>query len=253
MKQPQLQIARSYTPLPPFPYSRRGGDEERIRILVRRETSGEMSNYLHRLSPGTTIELRGPTIEYELPKDVDEVLFIAGGTGIAPVLQAASALFQSKQERKDIKGPKLEILWANRRREECAGMTSGIFERTSRWLEDWNWLKDLWKKPSTSIGSPRSDIVRQLEHLQSKLGDRLKVRSFIDEEGQSITSSVLDPFMRATDETNGPKRLILISGPDGFVAHFAGPKLWRNGKEVQGPLGGVLKGLGTRGWEVWKL
>ena len=251
IKQPQLQIARSYTPLPPMSGPGPGADGASLRVLVRREISGEMSNYLHRLSPGTTIELRGPTVEYELPKDVGEVLFIAGGTGIAPALQTVAALSPSTQDYKAAKSPKLRILWANRRREECTGMGYEASERSSWWPI--RWPQHLWKDASPKIGSVKSDIVRQLEHLQSELGERLEVRCFVDEEGQFITSKTLDSWMRAADETNGLKRLILISGPDGFVAHLAGPKVWRNGKEVQGPLGGVLQTLGARGWEVRKL
>lgn len=72
------------------------------------------------------------------------------------------------------------------------------------------------------------------------------------------------------------KKLILISGPDGFVAYHAGPKVWSAGKCEQGGLGGNLREvLGGRivasskqeqkqkqkkqeqeqeqEWEVWKL
>jgi hypothetical protein len=36
------------------------------------------------------------------------------------------------------------------------------------------------------------------------------------------------------------KNLFIVSGPDGFVSHYAGPKIWRGGKQTQGPVGGVV-------------
>ena len=51
-----------------------------------------MSTYLHRLPIGATIELRGPHVEYQIPSEVKNVIFVAGGTGIAPALQVAHAM-----------------------------------------------------------------------------------------------------------------------------------------------------------------
>ena len=45
----------------------------------------------------------------------------------------------------------------------------------------------------------------------------------------------------------------MISGPDGFIGHFAGQKVWVNGREEQGELGGILKQLDLSGWEVVKI
>lgn len=114
-KQPQLQIARSYTPLPPWSdQSPRETGAEVLRVLIRHEVNGEVSGYLHRLPLGATIDLRGPNMEYTLPEDVNEILFLAGGTGIAPGLQVAQALVDRMTERGT--RAKMRILWANRKR-----------------------------------------------------------------------------------------------------------------------------------------
>lgn len=81
-KQPQIQIARSYTLLPPLPEQ----DPLEMRFLIRKEPRGEMSGYIHRLALGAEVEVRGPDVECVLPADVGQVLFLAGGTGIAPSL-----------------------------------------------------------------------------------------------------------------------------------------------------------------------
>ena len=91
MKQPQLQIGRSYTPLPPTQQAEFAGG---LRFLIRREPPGEFSTYLHKLPISANIKLRGPQIEYKIPKDVDEILFLAGGTGIAPASKTLYTFFE---------------------------------------------------------------------------------------------------------------------------------------------------------------
>jgi hypothetical protein len=53
------------------------------------------------------------------------------------------------------------------------------------------------------------------------------------------------------------KNLLMVSGPEGFINAFAGPKRWAEGKELQGPVGGMIRKLMGetlgRGWLVLKL
>ncbi|KAG5922832.1 hypothetical protein E4U42_005234 [Claviceps africana] len=55
------------------------------------------------------------------------------------------------------------------------------------------------------------------------------------------------------------KNLLMVSGPDGFVAHYAGEKAWLGGALTQGPVGGVAGQLQrkdpslARNWLVLKL
>ena len=141
IKQPQLQIARSYTPLPPLqaptlsesadptstvaPYNPIAGTGlDEIRLLIRREKEGEVSGYLHSLPVGSTVELRGPHIEYEIAKDVGDIVFLAGGTGIAPALQAAHWILGNPGDtahESAMEKARIHVLWANRRREDCLG------------------------------------------------------------------------------------------------------------------------------------
>ena len=121
IKQPQLQIARSYTPLPSCAA---GEDDGALRFLVKREPGGEMTGYLFSLGAEDRVFLRGPTVEYIFPPagEVDKTLFIAGGTGIAPALQlAANSL-----------APETEIFWAVRRRAETEGVMADEVERLVR-------------------------------------------------------------------------------------------------------------------------
>ncbi len=241
IKQPQLQIARAYTPLPPSQV--RSAEQSQptgeIRILIRKEPKGEVSGYLHDLSDGATVDIRGPNIEYVLPDDVEEVVFLAGGTGIAPALQVAhSLLCLPSGERSDL-GPRIHILWACRRREDCiGGRSTHQNQQQSPRKAYWGSLlgKDSGKatEPLPTAQSVKGRMVQELEAFQARHPDRISVDYFIDEEKTYVSPSdfqklIVPRSARASSELHKTasasqgRKLILVSGPDGFVAHFAGP------------------------------
>ncbi|PGH06600.1 nitrate reductase (NADH) [Blastomyces parvus] len=283
-KQPQLQIGRDYTPLPPIPAARvqgaggekkegggsgggGGTDDSALQFLIRKDPYGEVSGYLHNLPTGATLDIRGPQLDYILPADVEEILFIAGGTGIAPGLQAAHALFRNNNKRPDLKKTKMHILWANRRREDCLGGVNDSPSGQSRagslpwWKRVFSTNKDVpgtEHVPQTAIAS--NPTVRYLEELKAQYPGMLTVDYFVDEEGTLIGRNSILNFTNAegTNEiqkrsAGGARKLILISGPDGFISYLAGPKLWSGGKEIQGPLQGLIRQLDLKDWSVWKL
>lgn len=265
IKQPQLQIARDYTPLPPATHLDSEGHElTDMRLLIRKEEGGEVSGYLHRLPEQSTIEMRGPKIEWEVPADVEEVIFLAGGTGIAPALQAASVMGARP-------GTRMHLLWANRRREECvggvsdgAGVGKKVTASTSR-VKSWLGFgaKPAVVQEQTHLAgyehgheAAKGVIVQELDALKKRNAARsstLEVQYYIDEENKYIKpQDVLQRIAAASPEKKG-SRVILISGPDGFIEYWAGKKLWIGGRETQGPLGGVLGEADLKGWSVYKL
>ena len=267
--QPDLQIQRSYTPLPPIDRM----PNELLRLFVRKEASGEVSSFLHRLPFGTLVHMRGPHLEYQIPEDVEEVLFLAGGTGIAPALQVAYCLFNFRN-KKGKETPRMRILWANRRREDSrTGLEPEKIQefRESLWDKARNAITTGEAAPrkrvrSVSTNDPplsvkQTKLVEEVEQLIANMDGKLSIDYLIDEEGTNITESLLrsylgnsalSPVVSSTPRTSG-KKLLLVSGPDGFVAYYAGPKEWRGGKEVPGPLGGMLKEINPQGWDIWTL
>ncbi len=264
--QPELQIARSYTPLPPLEDT----EPEHVRLFVRQEPQGEVSTFLHKISRGTIVHLRGPRVEYEIPDDVDEILFLAGGTGIAPALQVAHTLFSHRMKSTE-QGPELRILWANRRREDSIDgldrasprAQAGLGPETQKLADNWqgeppSQLKETIKKGAAPSHPSQTRLVEEVESLKARHGGKVIVDYFIDEEGSYISESLLRTYLSGIDQTANqdgtPRRkIILVSGPEGFVNVFAGPKTWQGGSEIQGPLGGILKKIDPRGWEIWKL
>ncbi|SMR59228.1 unnamed protein product [Zymoseptoria tritici ST99CH_1E4] len=250
-KQPQLQIARSYTLLPQAP----GQPMEELRFLIRKEQKGEVSNFLHRLPPGSNIEIRGLRTEYQMPADITTALFLVGGTGIAPALQAADHLRGEAD---------MHILWASRRREDCVGGSndSEPAKRVSSW---WQSVASTDTK-ANAVDLPNAEkgaLVSLLESLKSQAAateepsHRLVVDYFVDEEGSAVkpedVKRLLTSLSRADSSAEGGRKLLLVSGPPGFITYWAGSKQWVNGREVPGPLRGVLSTLDLGGWEVVKL
>ncbi|CAD6591780.1 MAG: hypothetical protein ASARMPRED_005597 [Alectoria sarmentosa] len=265
--QPELQIARSYTPLPPI----EGTEPEQVRLFVRQEPQGEVSTFLHKINRGTIVHLRGPRVEYEIPDDVDEILFLAGGTGIAPALQVAHTLFNHRIKPTE-QGPELRVLWANRRREDSINglepfssprAQGGLVPKIRKLADEWQEEPPSQPKETTEAGAipsqhSQSRLVEEVETLRSRHGGKVIVDYFIDEEGSYISESLLRTYLSDIDQTANqdgtPRRkVILVSGPEGFVNNFAGPKTWQGGREIQGPLGGLLKKIDAQGWEIWKL
>jgi ferredoxin-NADP reductase len=224
-------------------------------LLIRQEKGGEVSTYLHRLPEQSTIELRGPKVEWRLPDDIQEVIFLAGGTGIAPAMQVAQML-RSKP------GSKMHILWANRRREDCLGGVSDHNDNRSASGSSWKSLFGLGKasvseKPlSTTETSEHGVIVRELEALKKRNtahASELAVQYYVDEEKSFIKPQDVEKRLLADTPDRKGSRVILISGPDGFIEYWAGKKLWIDGRETQGPLAGALSRMDLKGWSVYKL
>ncbi|PNY27741.1 Vacuolar amino acid transporter 3 [Tolypocladium capitatum] len=273
-KQPEVQIARHYTPLPPL----HGEDpaDGRLRFHVRAIGRGEMSNYLSRLGVGRDVWLRGPHAGFDVLRRLgsqSQVVFLAGGTGLVPAMQVAKAVLDSSDETT------VRLLWAVRKREEVQSCPAVA---TSWW--------NLWagKNPAelpADLESP-SHVAAHLREMKALYGDRLSVRVAVDEEGtqfrerdirQAITAPTNPPFS-STSPSQGclfhdqqlhekasefeklggaclcptsnaaqpGKNLFMISGPDGFVSHYSGPKVWLGGTLTQGPVGGVAAQLQRR-------
>lgn len=268
-----------------------------LRFLIRRVHGGEVSSYLARLRVGDSVEIRGPRGGFDLRtrlgatsgdgvgegkrKGRRKVVFLAGGTGIAPALQAARRLLADPSVSE---GLEMEVVWANRSREDCLGCDGGNGGRT------------LEKKGA---------VVAMLEEMRAKYGGRFRYACTVDEERSVIdartitratgvagpdgsasnwwwpwpstdgtTASRPTPFINSDacryhsakrlvssadadppadadgeecqckdadgSRVMGGKNLLMVSGPDGFINMYVGPKVWGAGKELQGPVRGAV-------------
>ena len=92
------------------------GDEPKDgcwRIAVKREEPGRGgSAYMWTLAPGARLEMAAPDSHFELTRDNREILLIAGGIGITPIVGMAHALLK--------RGTPFRFIYAARSREHMA-------------------------------------------------------------------------------------------------------------------------------------
>jgi hypothetical protein len=98
-------------------------------------------------------------------------------------------------------------------------------------------------------------IVKELEALKSQYPGQVKVDYYLDEENRFIRKDDIFEAVKSSGPVDDSlqKKLILVSGPEGFLGYMAGPKVWAQGQELQGPVQGVIKELDLKEWAVWKL
>ncbi|GAB1314910.1 mitochondrial peripheral inner membrane protein [Madurella fahalii] len=296
IKQPQLQVSREYTPLPPL----EGADDQAkgvLRFLIRRMDGGEVSGYLSRLREGDEVEIRGPRRGFDLRSRVGvqaqrngdgdgsgeghrgvgrKVVFLAGGTGIAPALQAARVVLGEGRP------VEMEVIWANRRREDCLGCGDdtgaekgvvvamleemrvrygGRFKYTCMVDEEWSFIdhgaiaratgvvasdgaeRNWWswsnKNDDSTIPLSRPALALNSDSCNYHSATRVMVSS--DED----PPAVVDDWVCLCRDADGNrvangKSLLIVSGPDGFVTKYAGSKLWATRKESQGEVKGII-------------
>ncbi|KEF61313.1 uncharacterized protein A1O9_02878 [Exophiala aquamarina CBS 119918] len=277
-RQPQLQILRPYTPLPPSDVD---GKERKgcLKFFIRNEPKGEMSSYLHSLAKNAEVSVRGPNYDFRSGPDVRQIVYFAGGTGIAPALQVAHALLGDTKTNRTVDPAqlatrKLHILWASRKRSDCQGGFNDTSPRLpnvrqseskSQFRLKANLLtsiSNLWigkeqpRPPPILQPVPpsilaedkvtphdKSFLVRELEALKEKYPNQVAVEYFVDEENtwidQDTVSKALARLQAADAPTDGQSE-VLVSGPPGFISNLAGPKEMQHGIEEQGALGGLI-------------
>lgn len=314
IKQPQLQIARNYTPLPPPACPDEAPDDDahhNLRFLVRRYDGGEMSTYLSRLQPGDEVYLRGPHLGFDVGARFGEagerVVFLAGGTGVAPALQAARHLLLRRGESEERVKLSMEIIWASRSRADCAGCPH-LLPQGNSGRGFWSLLAGGSVPPAGAqdVEGLEHPVVRELRGLQDAFrsrGHELELRCVADDEGSVISGTdvaraiegahkppssmtagsvtaekpscyyhsqqLLQHSTHESDAGQGEagkpaskcecggqgakgKNLLMISGPDGFISAFVGPKVWADGAERQGPVSGLVRKLMQKNPEAWR-
>lgn len=100
------EIGRHYSPVSST--KQRGSFDLVIKIFGK----GGLSEYLHNMKPGDTIQMMGPRVKYNIkPNQYKRVGMVAGGVGI-------TSLFQVAQELLTIEGDKTEITLLHAARHE---------------------------------------------------------------------------------------------------------------------------------------
>jgi cytochrome-b5 reductase len=194
-----------------------------LTFLVRQYPDGRMSNYLHDMRPGDMIELKGPFEQYRFEAKEHagrDIAFIAGGTGLTPCLQLIQDLVQQQQE-------------AVNARERPARLTL-IFANNSE-------MEILLRE--------------ELEGIAESSGGYLKIHYLVREAplvpGPQITQGMVTrPYLQERLPPPEQNPLIFVCGPPGMMECVSGPK---TKDKKQGQLAGMLRDLGYKESQVWKL
>lgn len=69
-------------------------------FIIKRYPNGPMSEHLHSMAPGQSLEMKGPIPKYPWsPNKHEHIALIAGGTGITPMYQVARAIFKNPEDK----------------------------------------------------------------------------------------------------------------------------------------------------------
>lgn len=228
-----------------------------------------MSRYLSRLRESQTVHLRGPHVGFDVVHRLGSrklLVFLAGGTGVVPGMQAARVALDGYEDTK------VSLLWAVRTREEIA-CAKAVDERP--------WWDFGAKQPDELKESEGlTPVAQQLLDMKKTYGPRFNIQVSVDDEKTFFGKSHIQQALTAISSEDGSskkhpgsgcslhdqklhehvsefesekplcecapmdgalpgKNLFIVSGPDGFVRHYAGDKVWRGGTHTQGAVGGV--------------
>ncbi|KAI6163705.1 hypothetical protein EDD17DRAFT_1566368 [Pisolithus thermaeus] len=199
-------MARPYTPISPSDL------EGELSFIIKRYETGNVSKYIHSLSPGDTLAVKGPSPKWPWKmNEFEEVGLIAGGTGIAPMYQILQHVLADKNNK-----TKFRLLFANISEVDIL-LRQQLDAMKKKYSDTFDVVyvldkpSEKWKGPSGYINS---DLIKQ--HIAPpSLGEKVKV---------------------------------FVCGPPPQVSAIAGKKAGRD----QGELGGILKELGYTENQVYK-
>lgn len=224
VKQPEIMVARNYTPLPLRFVDGESDDLEVINkndtensndgklvLFIKNYDQGEVSKWIANLPLNHTIEIRGPFVEYSLSEQVNNVNFFAAGTAIVGPLQLLLNPYSNYSSY-----PKLNIFYS------CG-----------------NIQKEL---------GPISNI------LFNRLGQNtsmINMNLFEDSKNQNIAKNIRKFSSLIPVPSNSPDNssVSLVCGPDRYIETIAGKRYDLS----QGPVKGLLSEKGWSSRNVYKL
>lgn len=91
-----LSVIRPYTPLD-------GDTTGFTQLIIKKYNDGKLTPHIHNLKPGDVISMKGPIAKYPYAANTKKKLgLIAGGTGLAPMLQVIDAVLANPADKTEI-------------------------------------------------------------------------------------------------------------------------------------------------------
>ncbi|OMH81206.1 NADH-cytochrome b5 reductase-like protein [Zancudomyces culisetae] len=199
-------------------------------VIVKRYPDGSVSKFIHNLKPGEYVEIRGPNLTFPYyPNTKKHIGMIAGGTGIAPMYQLLKKLLLEKP-RDEI--PKITLIYANKSLQDIL-----LHDQLNKLREEFPEHLDIHYVVE-NISSPAENTLLNSDYRSFDPHEQFGLGII----GKDLLGKSLPPVDSST--------VVLVSGPDGMMDHICGMKPIDG---QQGPLSGILKGLGYSSEMVYKM
>jgi len=185
-----------------------------LELVIKRYEDGKMSQHIHSLKPGDTLDFKGPIMgTYIIPNEFESIGLIAGGTGITPMLQVAQRVLEN-----DVDKTRVSLIFANVTEDDII-LRDKIDELKANHPDQFQVHYVLDQPPEGWTGG--SGYISK-----DMLAERLPPPSL------------------------GGLAKVLICGPPGMVEHVSGDLPTK--KKGQGKVGGLLAELGYTKGQVFK-
>jgi cytochrome-b5 reductase len=199
-------VIRPYTPV---------SDEDSrgfLDFIIKKYPNGPMSEHMHSMTPGQTLDMKGPIPKYPYEANKHEHIgMIAGGTGITPMWQVLRAIFKNPEDK-----TKVTMLYGNVAADDI-----------------------LLKKELEELENTYPQRFRVVYTLDKPSENWAGARGFITK----------DMIKTAFPEPKSENLQIFVCGPPGMYKAVSGTK---NSPQDQGELSGILKELGYSKDQVYK-
>ena len=228
-------LSKSYSPVS---HPNQSGYFDLVVKAYPYQEGGGVGKYLCDMEVGSSItgKLKGERMMHGSPQVIGRgwkhIGLVAGGTGIAPLLQIARiALESSTPEEK----PRVHLLFINHTSKDILGKDE--IEELAREHPDHFFVTHSFTRP---------------EDDDETIGECPVGSKFATGRGDAALAK------KALPKPSPGETMVLVCGRDGFVAHWAGPVTrapttdGSKGPKIQGPLLGVLAEAGFTADQVFK-
>lgn len=199
-------VVRPYTPVSDE------GDRGYIDLIVKKYPNGPMSEHMHDMNVGQSLDFKGPISKYPWSENKHEqIALIAGGTGITPMYQLCRAIFNNPNDK-----TKVTLVFGNIKEEDIL-LKPEFTELEKDYPQRFRAFYTLNQPP---------------EKWQQGSGN--------------ITKDLLKTVLPAPDSGNVK---VFVCGPPGLYKAISGTK---KSPADQGELDGMLKELGYTKDQVYK-
>jgi len=238
-------LAKSYSPVS------HPSQSDYFELVVKAypyQEGGGVGKYLCDMEIGSSIEaqLKPERIMHDSPNVLGRgwknIGLVAGGTGIAPLLQVARIALESNGNEENIK---VHLLFINHTFEDVLGKDE--IEALARDHPDNFFVTySFTRETEDATGGGNDDGACPILDGTSKA-------NFTRGKGDASMAAKALP-----KPSNSGDTMVLVCGRDGFVAHWGGPvgraptEDGSKGPKIQGPLLGVLKDAGFTAEQVFK-